>query len=376
MAANVLLVDDDPGIGETLGDILEENGFSVKIATSGKDAIALSRKNKYGITLVDMKLPDISGAEVVKKIAEISPGTDYIYITTYASVDSAIEAVRQEHVVSYETKPLDVDRLLSTIKLISERKGAEEALKAKMAEIESLNQELMKLNRVKSEFLTRVSHELRTPIVPIKGYAKYLLDKRFGEISSSQQKAIAIIRNESVLLENMIGSILDIARLQTGRGLTLSKEELDPKQAIAEVLEAMRPEFEERKIDLVEDLADGLPRVLVDRSRFIRVIANLVGNALKFTPGGGRVSVRAVKENKNVKIEVTDNGVGIAADKLEKIFDKFYQEINPESEAAGGIGMGLTIAREIIEAHGGKIWAESKGLGKGSTFGFTLPFKT
>jgi two-component system CheB/CheR fusion protein len=233
--------------------------------------------------------------------------------------------------------------------------------------------ELHERDRMKTEFMSVMSHELRTPITPIKGYLSLLLGGGMGEITPKQREAPLAVQKQGEHLLTIIDSVLDVSRIESGKFLEISKVPVSMNEAIVENVEGLKEQIKEKNLELDLDLAKNLPTIMGDEAKLVRVVANILGNALKFTPKGGRIVIRTVPQDDSVQVSIEDSGVGIAAENLEKVFEKFYQVDSSYTRAAGGIGMGLTIAREIVEAHGGRIWAESEGLGKGAKLSFTLP---
>jgi signal transduction histidine kinase len=262
-------------------------------------------------------------------------------------------------------------------KSVEERtKDLEAARRATLHMLKDLKDDMGKLeivDRMKTEFLSMVSHELRTPLTPIKGYLSLLLSNKMGELLPAQRDALGILERQSDHLQDLIESLLDISRLELGKPIPIVKVPLSLKQVMDDVVEAVKIMAESRGLVLRLELADNLPTIVADEIKLKRVITNLVGNSIKFTPKGGAIVIRAFAEAANVRIETSDNGIGIPQDLLEKIFEKFFQIDSTYTRAAGGIGMGLAIARELVELHGGKIWAESAGAGKGAKFVVLLP---
>lgn len=240
--------------------------------------------------------------------------------------------------------------------------------------------ERQKLDQMKAEFMSMISHELRTPLTPLTGFTNLLLSGRLGEVSESHKKILKIMQKQSKHLGTLIDSLLDMTRVEFGR-VTVEKKPILISTIIEETVDSMLPLARERGINLEVGLHPDLPTVMGDEEKLSRVITHLVGNALKFTPKGGRVSVQAKEikiereevEFRGAEVKIVDNGIGITADQLTRIFDKFYQVDSSYTRAAGGLGLGLAIAKEIIEAHGGKIRAESEGIGKGAKFIIALP---
>jgi signal transduction histidine kinase len=251
----------------------------------------------------------------------------------------------------------------------------ENSRKAILHMMRDLKDDLTKLqvvDKMKTEFLSMVSHELRTPLTPIKGCLSLLSDGKLGTLSPQQKSTIAIMVRQSDHLLSLIDSILDISWIELGKPFPLAKTPIFLKSLIEETVETMRFQLpEQQRLSL--DIAADLPVIEGDTIKIQRVLTNLIGNAIKFTPADGEIMIRSFPDGNALRTEVIDKGLGLEPKNLDKIFEKFYQVDSSISRAAGGMGLGLSIARELVELHGGKLWAESPGLGKGSKFIFTLP---
>ncbi|MEA3493106.1 MAG: ATP-binding protein [Candidatus Margulisiibacteriota bacterium] len=261
-------------------------------------------------------------------------------------------------------------RMLSILEDTTE---ARDMAKEGKVEIEKLYEDLKVVDQMKTEFLSMVSHELRTPLTPIKGYSAMLLAGGLGKLSSRQEQVIGVIEREGDHLLELINSILDISRITRGRTLDLIKEPISVKALFEDLVLVMRPQTEEKNINIEIDLPKDIPTIVGDLYKIRRVLTNLLGNAIKFTPEGGSIKLSGEIEGKQIRMCVKDNGIGVDKDKTEKIFDKFYQVDSSYTRKVGGLGLGLAIAQDIVEAHGGKIWVESEGVGRGARFCFTLP---
>lgn len=265
------------------------------------------------------------------------------------------------------------DSRRATLHLLQDVEQSREDAQKKAVEIAKIYDDLKVVDRMKTEFLSMISHELRTPMTPIKGYAEMLLSGQVGEISETQKRAVNVIKKEGEHLLSLIDSILDVSRLERGVSLELKKEPISMKVLLDDLRQVMESDLENRGISLEIDLPPGFPTLIGDSNKLHRLLTNLLGNAVKFTPRGGWVKVVGTREDDTARIQVDDNGIGIAKENLDKIFDRFYQVDSSYTRAVGGVGLGLAIAREIVEAHGGRIWAESDGLGKGTRIIFSLP---
>ena len=239
------------------------------------------------------------------------------------------------------------------------------------AAINSMCEKLLELDRLKADFFASMSHELRTPLTSIKEGTGLLLDGVGGEITEKQRKLLGILAEESNRLITVVNSLLDLSKMEAGMmryDFELTHVDALIKRAVSEIT----PLVEAKEITLENELDGTVPPLRIDPERTLQVLRNLLGNAVKFTPKGGRVRIAAQPSNGKVAISVKDSGPGIPAESLTSIFEKFNQGTRHTPYMSQGTGLGLAIAKNIITAHGGKIWAESEP-GQGSTFIFVLP---
>jgi PAS domain S-box-containing protein len=225
------------------------------------------------------------------------------------------------------------------------------------------------VSRMKDEFLSVVSHELRTPLTAIRGSLGLLASGRMGTLEERGQRMLEIAAQNSDRLVRLINDLLDIEKIESGKE-EMRKEGLDVARLVGEALESMQPLAEAAGVKL--QAAATNTSIVADRDRILQVLTNLISNAVKFSKPGGTVSVRVEARKDDVLVSVRDEGRGIPSDKLETVFERFQQVDSSDARQKGGTGLGLPIARSIVQQHGGRLWAESE-LGKGSTFSFTLP---
>ncbi len=226
------------------------------------------------------------------------------------------------------------------------------------------------LERMKDEFVALASHELRTPLTSVLGYLEAVLDGQGGELSSRQQRLLGVADRNAKRLARLVNDVLTVAQSDAGR-LALDLREVDLASLIAECAEGTRPAAQERGIALHTDV-QPVPPVLGDRARLAQVLDNLVSNALKFTPPGGRVSLRAHTRADEIVLEVSDTGIGIPASEQRRLFTRFYRTSSAVAAAIPGTGLGLAITAMIVERHRGRVSVESRE-GAGSTFRVILP---
>ncbi len=229
----------------------------------------------------------------------------------------------------------------------------------------------VEVDRAKSEFVSNVSHELRTPMTAIQGYTDLLHAEAVGPINDKQKRFLKIIKSNAERLTALINDLLDISRVETGR-VRFEPRPTQIGEVISDVVNALAGQAEAKHQSLTYEVVAGLPNVMGDRDRLNQVLTNLVGNAIRYTPEGKKIEIRAYAVEGAVRVDVRDTGIGIAPEDLGHIFERFYRADHPLVQEAGGSGLGLSIVKMFVEMHGGRVWVESE-QGKGSTFTFILP---
>ncbi len=254
---------------------------------------------------------------------------------------------------------------------ISARKRAEKEREMLIAQLQTANEKLKTVDHMKTEFVTVVSHELRTPLTTIKAFVELIMMK--PEIPEQKRTTfLNTINAETDRLKRMITDLLDLARIESGT-ITWQREALSIEEVVGDAVTSMGPLFENKGLRVTTAFDSPHTTVSGDRDRLVQVMINILSNAAKFTPPGGEIRIAVRQEaNEQVAVQISDNGVGIPEESLDRIFEKFHRSLGHSSCAVEGTGLGLAIAKQIIDFHGGRIWAAS-GPGKGSTFTFTLP---
>ncbi|GIK40565.1 MAG: two-component sensor histidine kinase [Chloroflexota bacterium] len=221
---------------------------------------------------------------------------------------------------------------------------------------------------MRRDLIANVAHELRTPLASIKGYMEGMIDGVLPAEPDTYQQ----IYQEADRLQRLVNDLQELSRVEAG-AFKLECRPLAISDLIQRTAAHLRPQFEEKSVSLNLNLPANLPPVLADNDRISQVLLNLLGNALQYTPAGGTVTVSAAVQQTEMVIAISDSGIGIPAAHLPHLFNRFYRVDKSRSRAGGGSGIGLTIAKHLVEAHGGHIWAASAGEGQGSTFSFALP---
>jgi len=278
-------------------------------------------------------------------------------------------------------KSEDGFRVSAIIRDVTERKQAEQRIQAlnesftrelstANQQLELRNREVERANRLKSEFLASMSHELRTPLHTIIGFSELLAEELEGPLNEKQKRFMSHIHQDSLHLLELINEVLDLSKIEAGR-LELRLETFDLIAAVDEALSSAKALGAQKSIAIESHVPGGIS-LYGDRLRVKEILYNLLSNAVKFTPDGGKIRLEATLEPASITISIIDTGIGIAPDKHESVFNKFYQVGSTTKGVREGTGLGLAITKRLVEQHGGKIWVESEP-GKGSRFSFTLP---
>jgi len=384
--ARLLVVDDEESLRITTAAILEKEGYEVDTASSGNEAIALLANSDYDLVLTDLHMEAGEGLSVLNDIRRNAPLTISVVLTGFASVESAIAAL-QEGAYDYLVKPCDIEVMKHTIRrgvehrklMLAEQKARadleqlnldlEQRIVERTAELMRLNTELEEANRAKDIFLATLSHELRTPLTPVVGWIKLLRSGNLDTKSISQ--ALDAIERNAWLQARLIDDLLDTSRIATGK-LQFEPRPTDLNIAVKAALETVRALAASRNIELSIKLAPATLVVMGEPVRLQQIAWNLISNAIKFTDPAGRVTITTGTEGNQACLTVKDTGVGIDADFLPHVFDRFRQADGSTSRRHGGLGLGLAIADALGKMHGGHLEAKSEGVGKGASFTFRI----
>lgn len=247
----------------------------------------------------------------------------------------------------------------------------EKKVEQRTAELTAAIEQIKAISKRKSDFISAVSHELRTPLTSIKGYAAILLSEKLGGLPMAVKERLDKINRHSDELTHLVNDLLDISRIESGK-VTMKREPIDLAEAVASVSDLLSVQLKEKEIQFSTQISKNANLVIADRQQLLRVFINLLGNALKFTPTNGKIIITTSLKNNLVQIDVSDTGIGIPPEAQPAIFEEFYRVENTINEQVKGSGLGLSLVKHIVEAHGGQIWFKSKP-GEGTTFSFTLP---
>ena len=254
------------------------------------------------------------------------------------------------------------------------RQDLESKIQERTKELASALEELKKISKAKSDFVSAVSHELRTPLTSIKGYASILMTGKIGELPEQVKERLEKVNKHSDNLVGLINDLLDISRIEAGR-VEMKLEKHNIPTLIENIRDLLSPQLKDKNIQLTTQLPAHIPdNLLFDHSQIERVFINLLSNAIKFTPKGGTICIKIESHPDHILCEISDTGIGIKDEDIPRIFAEFYRVDNEINQVVKGTGLGLALAKNIIEAHQGKIWVTSK-VNAGTTFHFTLPLR-
>lgn len=487
---NILVIDDEQIMREGCSRILSKDGWAVITAENGKQGLdeIQNHLGKMDVILLDLMMPGMSGMEVLDQVRTIDPNLLVIVITGYATVESAVEAMKKG-AYDFIPKPFTPDQLRIVVRraiekrtlqkeaeflrrerekslldiatekskiktiincmgdgvLVCDRDGRivltnpaasrmfkvsetsllgnsllecnlhpelfktiDESLKTKDINYTSVSQELSlgesgeiflrahtapvrndigetigsvtvlqdishlkELDKMKSDFIAMVAHELRAPIASVEQQLTVILNKMAGEVTEKQEQLLSRAKERTKGLLTLIKDLLDISKIEAGK-MVQYKEPLNLRELIQRVIDLMRAEAEAKKIDLQFLTPSANPIIHADRNSMEGIFTNLISNAIKYTPEGGKVWVILAEEGGFAKTTVSDTGIGIKKEDLPRIFDKFYRVKTTETRQIIGTGLGLSIVKSIVDAHLGSISVESE-VGKGTTFAVLLP---
>lgn len=314
----------------------------------------------YDGVLIDLGLPDSDGLATFVSVAEGAGAAAVVVVTGLADARMAEDAVRlgaQDYLIKSESRPGEFGRAVDYA--IRRQRVLGDLERARAEQLEA-----------KDRFLSHVSHELRSPLSVVHQFASLLFDGVAGPITVDQREFLNVLIRNVGQLRVMIDDLLEVGLVQRGK-LVVDCRAFDLRAALAAAVAAYQPVAEHHGIALSLD-AGLLPAVFADEARLGEVLANLVDNALKFTPDGGSITIDATEDVGNVRVTVRDTGRGIRAEDLDRIFEQFFQAAQTDEVSRNGLGLGLYVCRDLIDRQGGAMWAESR-LGHGTAISFTVP---
>ncbi len=373
LTANLLVVDDNPMNRDVLCRRLERQGYVALPAEDGKQALTLLRSQPFDLVYLDIMMPGMDGYEVLETIKSDTElmHLPVIMISALDEMESVVRCIKLG-AEDYLPKPFNPTLLQARTTACLEKKRAHDREQALFQEIESNYRKLQQLEKQRDDLTHMIVHDLRTPLTSVISGLQTL--EAIGTYDDIQQECIEISRRGGETLLGMINDLLDISKMESGT-LVLERGPVDILPLVTEAQSQVTALARESMLTISGDVAPDLPILDADREKLRRVLVNLLGNAIKFTPSGGQITVgtRWFEECQETLFTVHDTGRGIPQEAFEHIFEKFGQVSTPGAPRARmSTGLGLTFCKMAVEAHGGRIWVESE-LGQGSTFSFTIP---
>ena len=366
-----LLVDDLEENLLSLEGLLRRDGLVLLKARSGTAALELLLQHDVALAILDVQMPEVDGYE----LAELMRGTErtrrvpIIFVTAGA-------ADRQRRFRGYETgavdflnKPIEPDILRSKASVFFELYQQRYQIAAQRDELKAYADALTEADRRKDEFLATLAHELRNPLSPIRNGLDIL---RASPVASNAEEIRDMMDRQLSHLVRLVDDLLDVSRVSQGK-VELRKDQIALSELFKTAVEASNPLISAGRHELILDLPETEVWLDADLTRLSQVVSNLLNNAAKYTPDGGRIALSARRDRDEVLISISDNGIGIPSEMLPRVFDLFTQVRGNLDRSRGGLGIGLALVKQLVEMHGGATFAESAGPGKGSSFRLRLP---
>lgn len=358
--ATILVVDDEEAMRDSCCQVLSKDGYVTETAENGHSGLQKVKEIKPDLVLIDLKMPGMGGMELLEKIREIDPTIVSVVITGYATIESAVEAMKRD-AYDFLPKPFTPDQL----RIVIERGLERRRLAAESARLRR-EKEMMREN-----FITLVTHQLRSPLASVKQYFGVIHEGFAGEATDKQKEMIDKAEGYIDRLLQLINDWLDMSRVEAGR-ITGTFEPVSLTPLLSETLEVLKSQAEAQKVVLELNAGDTLPLINGDPNSLKEAFLNLVSNGIKYNREEGKVTVTVKEQDDGLVINVSDTGIGISQENLPFIFEEFFRVKNRQTQHITGTGLGLPIARRIIEAHNGGVKVVSE-LGRGTTFSILLP---
>ena len=378
---DVLVVEDNQDMRDFICRVLEPDART-RAAENGRDALAAIRQRVPDLILTDMMMPVMTGEELIAILRKDEELRDVPVILLTAKADDEMKLnLLIEGAQDYVLKPFSIDELRARVRNQLQTKLTRDTLRraldsssddlaAMVRDLASAKTLAVAANAAKDDFLAVLSHELRTPLTPALAAASALMNESAD--AEEVREMLAIIRRNIELEARLVDDLLDVTRITQGK-LRINSTPADLYTILQDALTMVHPALLEKQITSAVHLADGRPLIRGDAARLTQVFSNLFGNSAKFTPAGGQLTIRSTLTADKVKVEIEDNGIGIEPELLPQIFDPFRQGHTGTTRRFGGLGLGLSVAKGLVEAHGGTISVRSAGHEQGATFTVELP---
>jgi signal transduction histidine kinase len=373
-SATILVVDDNDLNRELVVRQLEKQGHEAAQAENGQQAMEMMRQRPFDLVLLDIMMPVMNGYQVLEEM-QADDELRYLPVIVVSAVNEMDSIVRCIELGAEDHLPKPVSRVLLRARIMAalEKKRWRDRERAYLRTIEATSV-------AKSRFITAVAHELKNTITPIRGYTDLLRAGAFGPISEAQAGVLEIMHTNAKRTNALVADLSDISRIESGK-LQMDLRPISMAEIVGDVVSAMKAQTEAKNQTVDVAVPADLPAVQADDVRLAQVLTNLVSNAQKYTPREGTIRIWAEQvvhqcdgdgPARFVHVTVEDTGIGIAAEEHEQIFQAFFRSTDQAVVQTPGVGLGLSITRDLVELLGGCIWFESE-YGQGTTFHFTMP---
>lgn len=372
----ILVVDDELGIRQGCRRALEPHGFEMETASNFSEAQEKIRAGHFDMALIDVMMPDGRGVDLLSPLLEKDPDIVCVIITGYATVELAVEAIKRG-AYGFIAKPFTADVLLMTVQQgLEKRRLSIEAKRVHEMEQQAERlirekEEVERLNQFKTQFMLTVAHELRSPVGGSQSLIRTLVKGLAGELNDRQKDILNRIEIRLDLLMSLIDDLLALAETKAVE-IERLVEDVPLNAVLSRLIDRYKDDASHKSIDLSLEIPAGELIVQATPDGLEKIFSNLVGNAIKYTPEGGKVSVFVVDTNNLIQVKVTDTGIGIAQEDIDKLGEEFFRTRNAREAGIKGTGLGLSIVKQLVDHFGGSMHVESQ-LGQGTTF--TLNFQ-
>ena len=383
---SVLVVDDNSLHLELIEHALKKELKNIQIlgASSAAECMQIIGNVDLDLVILDYSLPDQNGIQVLESMRKQNPKLPVLIVTGQGNEKIAVQAIKKgadDYFIKspgyLTTLPVTVSRIFKENEEKSRLRTMETEKQQSTQEIQRINKELIEknkelqeLNKLKTQFVSNIGHELRTPLNGILGYAELLKDGVYGDVNQTQLNALENIMKSGSHLLNLINELLDIAKIQSGK-FKIYKEISSVYTIVDAAISTIKPSIDGKNLRLLYSFEEKLPEIFVDSQKIFQVLLNILGNAVKFTTDG-EIEMKVFQNEGYIYFEIRDTGIGMSKNELDEIFKDFRQLDGSFTWRHGGSGLGLCLAKYLVELHGGEIGAESSPK-LGSKFFFKLP---
>lgn len=364
----VLLVDDEENLRRGLTEAFRLKGYRVTPAATAQEALAALRSARFDVIITDLRLPDMDGIALMERARLMHPGALLVLMTGQGTIDSAVKALKGG-AYDYVLKPFRLEEMFLIIS-----RGLEQArLRQENLQLNEINRRLQELDQIKSDLLSTVTHEFRTPLAILQGWLDLFLSQHLGSLTGDQREGLGAMKQGAQRLGRLIGNLLAYVEYDQGE-ISLWDQEVCLPELLQGAVRNFEPEIKDRALSVSLDFDPAMPPCWLDPEKAGILFGNLIENAVKFNEPSGQLRVAARAEGDEVEVTITNSGGVIPADGIARLLEPFTQGDMSIRRAVGGLGLGLAVARAIVDAYRGHLAIES-GRERGTTVRARLPLR-